>query len=172
MILLNILVLVFEILYYSMFMYYAKGEGKFKRYLLLFSLITIIMIFTGTNSLYSYLIFVLTTLYGLKYIVKVKTSLYDMLVILIILFIKFVIEIIFYYLLLMFSKNIFLNATIYGVIKTFIIFILGNNNIIKFNYRRLNKLWNNNNFYIRYIFSCLGFIYVILTCVYILNMIF
>ena len=44
MLFLNILVLIFEVLYYSMFMYYAKGEGKFWKYILLFSIVSI---FTG-----------------------------------------------------------------------------------------------------------------------------
>ena len=55
----HIIVLLFEVLYYSMFMKFARKEGKFWRYLLLFSLITIVLIFTGTGNLYVYLIFVL-----------------------------------------------------------------------------------------------------------------
>ena len=78
MIFLNIIVLVLEILYYSIFMYYAKGEGKFWRYLLLFSSITFIGCIIGTNYLFSYLILVLMMLYGIKYIVKAKTSLYEL----------------------------------------------------------------------------------------------
>ena len=92
MIFLNIAVLILEILYYSIFMYYSKGEGKFWRYLLLFSLITILFFFVGTTQIYSYLILVLMMLYGLKYIVKVKTSLYDMLIIILMLFLKIIIE--------------------------------------------------------------------------------
>ena len=68
MLILNFIVLIFEILFYSMFMYYSKKEGKFSRYLLLFSLITIIGTIIKTNYLFSYLILVLMILYGIKYL--------------------------------------------------------------------------------------------------------
>mgnify|MGYP001853169736 CR=1 FL=1 len=165
-ILMNIIVLIFEVLYYSMFMYYAKKEGKFKRYLLLFSLITIIMMFTGTNSLYSYLIFVLTTLYGLKYIVKIKTSLYDMLIVLIMLLFKLLIEyIIVFIIYFVFGLMI---ATLFMILsKTIVIFLIKDKlNII---YKKLKVKWDNNNFYIRYIFSCLTYFYIIITVISLIN---
>ena len=165
MILLNILVLVFEILYYSMFMYYAKGEGKFKRYLLLFSLITIIMMFTGTNSLYSYLIFVLTTLYGLKCIVK--TSLYDMFIIYLMLFLKLLIELIISYIIyFLIIDNIVMITLMFTIIKITIIFILKKKLQLFYNY--FKHKWNKNNFYIRYIFIVMNFMYVISIAIYIL----
>ena len=80
---LNIIVLIFEVLYYSLFMKYSRPEGKYYRYLILFTLITIIGLVIGTSNLISYLLLILMILYGIKYIVKIKISLYDMLVILI-----------------------------------------------------------------------------------------
>ena len=160
----NIIVLIFEILYYSMFMKFAKNEGKFWKYLLLFSLITIVMIFIGTNTLYAYLIFVLLALYGLKYIVKVKTSLYDMFIIVIMLILKLIIELIimiaFYKL---FSFNQFASTMIFNFVKIVFLLIF-KNKIYKFSIK-FKKLWDNNNFYVRYIFTIGVYIYVIISII-------
>ena len=165
MIFLNIIVLVLEILYYSIFMYYAKGEGKFWRYLLLFSLMTGIMLLVNTSTIYSYLIFVVLSLYGLKYLVKVKTSLYDMLVIIIMIFLGIAIQYPFY--LIGLKLGIRYEITfIYDPIK--ILAILLSRNFIKRQYNKLKIKWNNNNFYIRYIFTCLMYLYVIITIVFII----
>lgn len=165
MIFLNMVVLVLEILYYSIFMYYAKGEGKFCRYLLLFSLMTGIMLLVNTSTIYSYLIFVVLSLYGLKYLVKVKTSLYDMLVIIIMIFLGIAIQYPFY--LIGLKLGIRYEITfIYEPIK--ILAILLSRNFIKRQYNKLKIKWNNNNFYIRYIFTCLMYLYVIITIVFII----
>lgn len=92
MIFINIIVLIFEILYYSMFMKFARKEGKFWKYLLLFTLVTISGLFIPTNTLLSYLYLILAILFGLKYIVKINTTLYDMFFILIMIFFKLIIE--------------------------------------------------------------------------------
>lgn len=42
-ILLNAIVLIFEVLYYSMFMYFSKKEGKFWKYIVSFTIITLII---------------------------------------------------------------------------------------------------------------------------------
>lgn len=160
---LHIIVLLFEVLYYSMFMKFARKEGKFWRYLLLFSLITIVLIFTGTNNLYVYLIFVLLTLYGLKYIVKIDIGLYDMLWIVIMLFVKIIIEFIIsmgiYY-----TINDFLIMTLLIAFIKAIILIILKNKLTVF-YTKLKRIWYKNNFYIRYVFSCLSIIYVIITVI-------
>ena len=75
-ILMNIIVLIFEVLYYSMFMYYAKKDGKFWKYILLFSLITILILILGSNNLISYIFFVLIALMGLKYFIKITSSIF------------------------------------------------------------------------------------------------
>ena len=75
---LNILVLIFEILYYSLFMKYARKESKFHKLILLFTMITIIGMIIGTNNLPSYLILILMMLFGMKHVARLKVSLYDM----------------------------------------------------------------------------------------------
>ena len=163
MIFLNIIVLVLEILYYSIFMYYAKGEGKFWRYLLLFSLITFIGCVIGTNYLFSYLILVLMILYGIKYIVKAKTSLYDMLVIIIMLFLKIMFETPLYFIFNTININRMIMSILTNTIKLSFVFII--NRRLNTFYKNLKYKWDKNNFYIRYIFSCLLYIYVIVTII-------
>ena len=161
---LHIIVLIFEVLYYSMFMKFTKKEGKFWKYLLLFSLITIVLIFIGTNTLYAYLIFVLLALYGLKYIVKIKTSFYDMFIIVIMLMLKILIETLIYLIFINFIKNNhFIVTLLMDIIKIGILFLLKNR--LNTFYIKLKKLWQNNNFYLRYIFTCLMYIYVIITII-------
>lgn len=164
MILLNILVLVFEILYYSMFMYYAKGKGKFKRYLLLFSLITIIGLFIGNDSLYSYLFLIIMMMIGLKYIIKIKVKFYDILIIFVMLLISCIIPTPIYVIMINFTKNIFAITLVYSLIKILLVYLFRNK--IKKYTKKFNILWNNNNFYIRYIFTTFMFLYVISSCLY------
>ena len=163
-ILMNIIVLIFEVLYYSMFMYYAKKEGKFWRYILLFSLITIIGLFIGTNYLLSFLLLVIMMIYGLKYIVKEKISLYDMLIIFFMLLLNFLIPMPIYYFTSIFTKNVFIITIVYQVIKFLIVFGL-KYKLNKF-YNFFHNLWNNNNFYIRYIFTTFMYLFVIFSCIY------
>lgn len=161
---LHIIVLIFEVLYYSMFMKFARKEGKFWKYLLLFSLITIVLIFTGTGNLYVYLIFVLLSLYGLKYIVKTKISLFDILPIIIMLAIKIVIELLSMFI---FYKFLYLNQVIttfiFEIIK--ILTILLSKNYLNLYYNKLKTTWDKNNFYIRYFFSIFAIIYVIISAI-------
>lgn len=159
---LNILVLIFEILYYSLFMKYARKESKFHKLILLFTMITIIGMIIGTNNLPSYLILILMMLFGMKYIGKLKVSLYDMLIIFIMLIIKVIIETPLY-LLLVHTANRYIVSIIPNVIKILVITLLSKK-ITKF-YKSLKIKWDNNNFYIRYIFSILVYIYCIATVV-------
>lgn len=165
-ILMNIIVLIFEVLYYSMFMYYAKKEGKFWKYILLFSLITILLIFTNTSNLYSYLVFVLLTLFGLKYIVKLKSKFYDMFVIFLMLAFKIIIEGIVYMGIYCFYENNFVLTMIVTLIKNGIVLLYKN----KFNiiYNKLKIKWDNNNFYIRYTFIVFMFLFVIFSVIFLL----
>lgn len=161
---LNIIVLIFEVLYYALFMKFARKEGKFSRYLLLFSLITLILYIIGTDDLYAHLMSVCLMLFGLKYITKIKISLYDMLIIFIMLLTKLIIELPISIFLYMFSKNIYIISIFSGIIKLLILFISNYNlNVL---YNKFYALWKNNNFYIRYIFTIFMFLYVILTCVF------
>lgn len=162
--LLNLIVLTFEILFYSMFMKFAKNDGKFYKYALLFLLATILICIFNQNNLVTYFVFVATSYIGLKYIINVKVSLFDMLILLIMLFVKLFIE--YFSVLILFNiigLGHFATTMIFDFIK--IIFVLLAKNGIRTCYVKMKKLWDNNNFYIRYIFSCLTFIYVIVTAI-------
>ena len=163
-ILMNIIVLIFEVLYYSMFMYYAKKEGKFWKYILLFSLINIFFYFVGSNNLMSYIFLILMILYGMKYIVNVKTNLYDMLVVFAMLIISFLIPTPLSVILFTLKFNVFLITIINSIIKILIIFLL--KKILNKYYNKFKNIWNNNTFYIRYLFIIFMFSYVIFTCIY------
>lgn len=166
MIFINIIVLIFEILYYSMFMKFARKEGKFWKYLLLFTLVTISGLFIPTNTLLSYLYLILAILFGLKYIIKLKTSLYDMFFILIMIFFKLIIEYVSVFSTFFFFGKII--STIFMMIcKIAVLFIVRKQ--IKITYNKLKRLWYKNNFYIRYIFSCLMYVYVIITIISLIN---
>lgn len=166
MLILNFIVLIFEILFYSMFMYYSKKEGKFSRYFLLFGLITIFFTFVGTTQLISYVALIVMMTYGIKYIVKVKTTLYDMFIVFIMLLIKSIIEMTIGSLFLI---NVFsiVQLTFISYFVKFLLILLFKNKLNKY-YNKILIKWNNNNFYIRYIFACLSFIYVIASCIVLL----
>lgn len=164
MIIANIIVLIFEVLYYSMFMYYAKSEGKFNRYILLFSLITIIILFVGNDSILSYFLFMILSFYGLKYIVKVNAYLYDMFVTFAMFFVSFLIPIPIYLIGNLFTNNIFIITLSYCFTKVFIIFLT--NKIINKIFKKLKVLWYKNIFIIRYIFIICAIMLVIFSCIY------
>ena len=160
----NIIILCFEVIYYSLFMKFAKNQGKLWKYVLLFTLISILFFFVGTNHIYSYLVLVLIVLYGIIYLVKVKCTLYDMMIIFIMLIFKHIIEIPFSLLLLLFIKNIYVITMLVGLVK--IAIILGLKNKIKAFYNKCQKIWNQNNFYIRYGFIVFMLTYTIVSCLY------
>ena len=164
MLILNFIVLLFEIVFYSIFMYYSKREGKFSRYFLLFSLITIIGTIIGTDYLFSYVILVLMMLYGIKYIVRVKTTLYDMIYIVFMLLIKICIEMIVAFPISLFIKNYYFLAIIVALFKILII-ILFKNKLLK-TYNLIKEKWYKNNFYIRYISVILIYIFVICSIIF------
>lgn len=164
MLVLNVIVLIMEVLYYSLFMKFAKGEGKFWRYLILFSLISIFFFFVGTKQIYSYLLLIIMMLYGIKFIVKVKISLYDAMFLFIMLLFKHIIEIPFSLLFYIFIKNIYIVTILVGFIK--VIITLNLKEKINKVYTKISKLWNNNNFYIRYIFTTFMLLYTIVSCLY------
>ena len=164
---LRILIIVFEIVYYSLFMKKARPEGKTSRYLLLFVLFSIISFFMNDGSLISYIAILLLILYGLKYIVKLKTSLYDLLFIFIMMLFKLLIELTFAFIINHFIKDIQVVKVILGMIKINTVIIVGYR--FKKLYIKLHKSWDNNKFFIRYIFDILMFIYVIAACLFLIN---
>jgi len=162
---LYIAILIFEILYYSLFIKLAKKEGKLWKYLLTFVLETIIIFIFNLMNVITYFIFIITTLLFLKYLVKVKTSIFDMLLIFIMLLIKVLIELPFY---MLFSNSlgIYVTGIIYSIVKMLLLYVFRNELHIMYN--NMQKLWKNNNFYIRYIFSTFMFIYAITSCIFII----
>lgn len=166
-ILLNVVVLVFEVLYYALFMKFARKEGKFWKYLLSFGLVNIILLFIGTNQIYSYLLCIIMMLYGLKYIVGIKMTLYDMFFIMIMLMFKALTEhIVVLIFFVLFKQTILLTTFIFSALKFILLIILKNKLNLVYNYILIK--WNNNNFYIRYLFTIFMFCYVIISIITIL----
>lgn len=162
-----IIILIFETIYYSLFLKYSRNEGKLWKYLLLFTLFSSISWFMNDSSPISYAIILLIILYGLKYIVKTKISLFDLFFIFIMMLIKVLIEIVLALPTMLIINDIEISKVVLGITKVSFIFIIRK----KLNplYLTLNKPWNNNRFFIRYIFTILMFIYVICSCVFLIN---
>lgn len=166
---LDFIVLLFEVLFYSLFMKFARKEGKFCKYLLTFILATILVIIFSSNSLVTYLIFVLFTYVSFKYIIKLKVSLYDMLIIFIMLLCKLLIETPFYVFLINRIDNFYV-ILITSIVKISLLCLL-HNKVTKL-YKELKVKWDRNNFYIRYIFSILMFTYTIASCIFLIVKLF
>ena len=165
MLLAYLLILTFEILYYSCFVYYSKQKGSFIKYLIMFTCITLIGIIINTDTVYSYLALVTMIMIGLKYYIRTKVSLFDVLMVFIMLLIKFILELPIY--IIFFNTfGIFITGVIYAIFKMLFIFLFRYK--LGITYNKLYKLWVNNNFYIRYIFTTFMFVYVIVSCVFIL----
>ena len=168
-ILLSIIIMAFEILYYSLFMKFTRKEGNILKYILMFTIINIFFCIVGTNNLYSYLLLILLILFGLKYFIKIKTNLYDMLVIFIMLLVKLIIELPFYVILINLISNISV-IIITDIFKLLIVYLLKNK--LNIFYKKLKIKWDNNNFYIRYIFCIMMFIYTIASCIFLIVKLF
>lgn len=164
---LRVVVILFEILYYSMFMKFARKEGKFSRYLLLFILFSIISFFMNDSMIISYAIILLLILYGLKYVVKLKITFYDLFFIFVMMLIKVFIEIILALTLTIFIKNIILCKVFMGIAKLLLLFVIKDK--LGYLYKELHKKWDNNKFFIRYIFDILMFVYIIIACLFLIK---
>ena len=164
---LTIAVLFIEVLYYSLFMKFARKEGKLWKYLLLFTLITILFAFIGADKIYSYLFLILIILYGFKYLVRIKTTVYDMLFIMLMLLTKGIIEhitvLIFY---VMLKSSILFTTILFSIFKIIFLVILKNKLNLVYNYMLIK--WKNNCFYIRYLFTIFMYSYVIISIITIL----
>ena len=163
---LNIMGIILETFYFTLFMKFAKNDGKLNRYFISFLLISILGLFLGNNNLFSYLILILLMLYSIKFIVKVETTLFDMLIIFCMLLFKILIELLFAFLIYIFTENPYIIANLLGLFK--IAFLLPIRNKLHKIYMKLEKQWNENKFGIRYIFSVLMFIYVIISCLFLI----
>lgn len=160
-ILMIIATLFIEIMYYSLFLKNCRKEGKLSRYIIIGILVTVLALVVGTQDLLSYLFLVLTFVLGMKYIVKIRTSLYDMFIVIIMLFLKVALELLPF----MIAYCILSNYTLYNLsmIILKILFIIYSKDKLSGFYKRLKSLWNKNVFKIRYIFICCTYIYVIIT---------
>ena len=144
----------------------ARKEGDFKRYFLLFGLFAIITIFMNRRFLINYLIIFFLILYGLKFIVKLKVTLFDLFFIILMFISKVIIEMPLSLLSYSIVENIYVASTMVGVLKVIIILLF--NEYVEKIYEIMKLLWKNNNFYIRYLFSISLFIYVILSSVFLI----
>lgn len=162
---LNSIILIFEVLYYSLFMYFSKREGKLWKYIISFTIITLIIGFLGTNNTATYLVFIMLNLISFKYFVKCNPKLFDVLIMVIMMLFKVLLELC-WYLPLHNTFSIYKIGLMYSVVKVNLVLVLKDS--LKDIYKKLHKLWNNNNFYIRYIFGISMFIYCIVTCVFII----
>lgn len=160
----NIVVLIFEVLYYSLFMKFAKNDGKFYKYFITFALMTVILMILNTKELFAYNVACLIILFSFKYIIKITTTLFDLFYIIIMLLFKisieFIIVILFFNLL---NFNIMITTIIFELLKVILVIILSSK--IKIFYNKLSIKWNNNNFNIRYVGSILIIIYTIISIV-------
>ena len=163
---LNIIIMILEIVYYTIFMKSARKEGNIKRYFLLFSLFTIITIFINRRFLINYLLIFFLILYGLKYIVKLKITLFDLFFIILMFMSKVIIEMPLSLLSYSIVENIYIASTMVGILKVIIVWLF--NGYIEQIYEIMQMLWINNNFYIRYLFSIALFIYVILSSIFLI----
>lgn len=163
---LNVIVLMFEVLYYSLFIKFSRPDGKFYRYILLFTLISLSGFVIGTTNVFSYfyLIFVIT--YGIKYIVKLKISLYDMFTVFLMLILKFFLELTLFFILIKIFENLFIITILIGFMKIILISLL--NRKITILYKKWKIKWNDNVFEIRYIFNMMALSIIIFTSVYLL----
>ena len=168
MILLNIIVLIIEILFYSLFMKFTRKEGKLWEYVLSFFLVTLFFTFIGTEKIYNYLLLILLMLLNLKYISGLKVNMYDMMIIILMLLSKIVIEgisvLLFYNIL---GLSIIAVTTIFTILKgAFLVFIYKKGNNM---YNSLYKKWSNNDFYIRYLFIFFMLTYTIISITVFIN---
>jgi len=167
-ILLNIIVMFFEVIYYSLFMKFARTEIKLWEYLLAFTIATLfnfVFAIFNINSVIIYLLFIIIALYSIKITSKSKLSIYDMFFMFIVMIVKIAIEgLSFLTIYNLFSKFAF--TMIIDFLK--IGFVILFKNKIKYYYDLLKGKWNNNNFYIRYIFNILLFMFIIMSFIFII----
>lgn len=166
MIFLNAIVLIFEILYYSLFMYYSKNEGKLSKYVLLFSLITAILFFTENSSLYSYLFFIVSTFLGMKYIVNCKVKFFDLFIIFSMLLFNFLLQLFPFIFIKLFTKDIIIKTLFLILIKGIFIF---KSNILRSIFNNMKVKWDKNFFFIRYTFVVIMFLLIISSAIYIIG---
>lgn len=161
------LVLAQEVLYYTIFMRLSKKQGNIFAYLLLFTIATLVINLLQPIKLSAYLAFIVISLVGLKFITHSKNNLYDILITIVMIAIKLLIEVLFTFGIYYLVKDVYITIYTVSWIKICFIFLIR---------KWLNKLntkiiflWSNNNFYIRYIASAGLMIYIIVSCIYLIQ---
>ena len=150
-IILNAIILIFEVLYYALFMKFARKDGKFWKYFLMFLLSNILCLFISFENFYAYLFYFLGIIL-LSKLFKLNFKLYDLIVVILSMIIKLIIELLFF--------------AIIGIFKNEIIYVFRND--LRNIYIKIYEKWQNNNFYIKYFLNIAIFIYVISSLLYII----
>lgn len=152
----NVIIFTLEVIYYSLFMHYADKRFNIRCFIT-FLLANIISLFIGYGNFYSYLFYFIELSFIFR-ILKIKFTLYDLLFIIFSMIFKILIEFI-CFIILKDMMDLFVVTFLICLLKIFIITFIKNK--ILFVYNHLKIKWNNNNFYIRYIFNITIFIYII-----------
>lgn len=153
-----------EILYYTLFFGFCRKSEKFYKLFVVFLLSNVISFFIGYGSFYSYALYFVEIAILMR-IMKIKMTLYDILILTLSMIFKLFIELIFF-IILRENINTFLWVCIMGIAKNNIVILL-HNQLNKL-YCKLKNLWVNNNFYIRYLFSTFLYLYLIFSVIYII----
>ena len=145
------IILLFEILFYSLFFKYANKKNEFWKYICAFIIFTMTMLAFESSIIY-YLIFCFVIIGIMKYIMRMKIKIYDLILLYVIFIIKFIIEmpfgLIIYPILGYTITNVLCIIAKIGFVYLF-------RNKINKSYNIFVQKWNNNNFYVRYIGSIL-----------------
>jgi len=155
-------VLALEILFYTLFFKLSKRKGSIAIYTIVFTLSTVALYFLYDYRLIGYLLFVLISVIGLRYLTPSNNGAFDILLLLIAMLFKLILEPI-CFVPYIFYKDIYMCTIIASLIKILVIILL--RGLLNKMYRKLLNDWNNNRFYIRYIASIGLMLYIIATCI-------
>lgn len=160
----QLIIFLLEILYYTLFFNFCRKQDKFYKIFLMFLIANIGLFFIGFNTFYAYTLYFFEIMILCK-ILKIKLVLYDILVFIVSLFVKLFLELICF---AIFRENIvlFIPVLIMGIFKNLFLILI--RNLLNKAYINFKKVWDNNNFYIRYSFSTLLYLYIIASIVYII----
>lgn len=160
----QLIIFCLEILYYTLFFGFCRRSEKFYKLFIVFLLSNIISFFIGYGSFYSYA-FYFVEIAILMRLLKIKMTLYDILVLIVSMIFKLFIELIFF---IFIRDNIstFFWVLLIGIAKNNILILI--HKYLNTLYYKLKKLWLNNNFYIRYLFSTFLYLYLIFSIIYII----
>lgn len=163
---LGVIGLFLEALYYSLFIKNIKKESNIIKLIILFILINIFFAFVGSNILFSYLLLMIIIVLGLKYFANIKINNYDMFFLFIMMAFKIIVEGFSVTIISLLIRNNYFMAISLSFIKLLALFLFKNK--LNLLYNKFKKHWDNNIFYIRYAFAILMLIYVISSCCFLI----